>query len=400
MPEKMNDVKQMNYNALMVLQCLFENSDQYRHLSLKEIEKTINKKYGYGPTHNTINKILHYLPDYGFDVRKGTRANPGFYLNSRFFTNGEVLFLIESLKKTRSMSAEDKQQFIDKLNEYLGPEFADVNQRDFLKTKKKDKDLVEKIEIIYEAIKKDRQLWFSVPDEYLVVKGDMAIARELAAKNGMPFEEPVLRIQSNPYKVFMRDGKVYLLYSAQTEKGRYPLMQREVSELSVLWIDPDYEIVPIYRVDDYEMVDDELLDKTDGLYPTGNKNLIYKVRLGDNDEKNKHARNLVVMQRGRIREKFKDNVEFVEEDGVPYAIIKDIYGEAKEFFFRHVRYGCVVSPPSAVKQIRRSVAAMHNAYFPEKEQIPEAYELRRYLEEALGEGHTIEIKHKKETEKK
>ena len=372
MPEKMKDVKQLNYNALMILQCLFENSDQYRHLSLKEIETIINQKYGYGPTHNTINKILHYLPDYGFDVRKGTRANPGFYLNSRFLSNGEVLFLIESLKKTRSMSMTDKQEFIDKLNKYLGPEFSDVNKRDFLKGKQADKDLMEKIEIIDEAIKKNRQLWFTVPEEYLVVKGDLAIARRLAAEAGMKFEEPVRRIQSNPYKVFMREGKVYLLYSSQTEKERYPLMQREVAELSKLWIDPDYEIVPIYRADDYEMVDDELLEKAEGLYPTGNKNLIYKVRLGDSDGNNWSSRAYF-----QIMEKFRDNVEFVEEDGISYAIIRDLYGEAQEFFFRHVGYGCIVSPPAAVKQIRRRVAALHNAYFPEEERLPEA---KRYIE--------------------
>ncbi len=383
MSEKMNDVKQMNYHALMILQCLFENTDQYRHLSLKEIEKKIREKYGDGPSHNHINKILHYLPDYGFDVRKGTRANPGFYLNSRYFTNGEILFLIESLKKTKSMDMSDKQEFIDKLSEYLGPEYSDMNKRDYLKSKKNDKDLVEKIEIIHDAIKLNRQLWFTVPDDYLVVKGDMEIARALARKQGIPVEEPILRIQANPYKVFMKEGKVYLLYSSLNDEGRYPLMQREVDELTKLFIDPDYEIVPIYKAEDYKMVNDELLEKTEGLYPTGRKNVIYKVRLGDPDKNNRNTSQLIAYQEAQIKSKFKKNVEFVEEEGSHFAVIKDVYGDAQEFFFRHIRYGCIVSPPAAVRQIRRSVAAMHNAYFPENEQIEEAYELRRYLDSVV-----------------
>ena len=281
------------------------------------------------------------------------------------------------------MSTNDKQEFIDKLNRYLGPEYADLNEREFLKSRKFDKNLMEKIETIYDAIKQNRQLWFTVPDEYLVVKGDMEIARELAAKGGMPFEEPLLRIQANPYKIFMKDGKVYLLYSSQTQKGKWPLMQREVSEISKLYIDPDYEIVPIYKAEDYEIVDDELLEKSEGLYPTGRKGIIYKVRLGDPDENNRYHNQLITFQKRQIKEKFKENVEFIEEDGINYAVIKDIYGEAQNYFFQHIRYGCIVSPRAAVRQIRRSVAAMHNAYFPENEQIEEAYELRRYLDSEI-----------------
>ncbi len=381
MTKKMNDVRQLNYNALMVLKCLFENSDQYQHLSIKKIESLLKEKYGQGPTHNTINKILHHLSDYGFDVHKGDGRNPGFYLNSRFFTNGEVLFLIESLKKTRSMNEEDKQQFISKLNRYLGPEYAGINNKNTMKAVESDKSVLEKIEIINQAIKSNHQLWFTEPEPYLVVPGDMAVVKMLMEKDGLPFGEPDTRIRSNPYRVFMKKGEAYLLYSAESEDGSLPLMQRRVSELNKLYVDHEYEIVPIYRAEDHQMVNDRLLDRTEGLYPTGNRNAMIKVQLG-------RCGFNVGEQHIKLSDQFRENVSFLNEDGISYALVNDIYDDAEEFFFQHPSCGQIVAPGQMVKRMKRRIGALYNEYFPDNEPIPEGRKLRRNDEpviEHIGE---------------
>ncbi|MBR0137484.1 MAG: recombinase family protein, partial [Erysipelotrichaceae bacterium] len=248
MAEKMSDVKKMNYHALMILQCLFEHSDQYRHLSLKEIERLIRERYGEGPSHNHINKILHYLPEYGFDVKKGTRANPGFYLNSRYFSNGEILYLIEVLKK-KIVYAEDRNEFISKLYSYLGPEMSDTNKREYVKKRKQDKNLAEKIETIDKAIRTDRQLWF---DEGLFSVGGKTT-----------------RIQSNPYRIIEKGGTVSLLYGMEDEDGECYLYLKSLDKMRNFYIDPDYKIIPIYKAKNSQRLNEKLLSGMHGGRITG-----------------------------------------------------------------------------------------------------------------------------------
>ena len=370
MAEKMNDVKQVNYNALMVLQCLFENSDQYRHLSLKEIETIINQKYGYGPTHNTINKILHYLPDYGFDVKKGTRANPGFYLNSRYFSNGEILYLIESIKNIRNMSAEDKNEWINKMSSYLGPEYSDINKRDFIKKKGKDGVQTDKISIVDKAIKSNRQLWF---DYGPFVSG----------------AKPV-RIQSNPYKMIDNGGLVRLLYGAEDENGDYYLYLTDLSSISNLYIDHEYAIIPIYKAKNNQNINDKYLYISLG-GKLRNSNFRYLIlKFTDyNSSSERFTRKgnsgFPVMnidyRKAVLEDRFgSKNIRFFDEDGIQYAVLMtpeyNIY--ATKWLLSNTSVATVVWPQEAVNWIRAEIAKNFNDYYPEKDALNEKQERNLY----------------------
>ena len=367
MSEKMNDVKQMNYNALMVLQCLFENSDQYRHLSLKEIERIINEKYGYGPTHNTINKILHHLPDYGFDVRKGTRANPGFYLNSRYFSNGEVLYLIESINNTRNMSVKDKSEWVSKLSAYLGPEYKDINKRDYIEKKGKDREQIEKIEIIDKAIKSDRQLWF---DYGPFVKG----------------KKPE-RVQANPYKIIDNEGNVRLLYGAEDENGDFYLYLTALSCISNLYIDHEYMIMPIYKAKNSEKINDEFVYNSRGgkIKSTNFRYLILKFTdyASSSDRFNRKSLSGMPFEKVKYRKNILEynfgskNVRFFDEDGIQYAVLMtpEYNMDATEWFLAHTSVATIIWPQDAVDWIRKEIAKNYNDYYPEMEALDEKQEI-------------------------
>ncbi|MCR5067736.1 MAG: hypothetical protein K6A14_06725 [Erysipelotrichaceae bacterium] len=359
MAEKMKDVKQLNYHALMVLQCLFENTDQYRHLGVKDIEKAIRDKYGYGPSHNTVNVILNYLPSYGYDVRKGNRGNPGFYLNSRYFSDGEILFLIENMKKAKSMSEEDKNDFIYKLAAYLGPEYPGMNANNRVRTGKRNAELTEKISMIDRAIKSNRQLWFDITEEKQRTGGG--------------------RVQSNPYRLFERRQEVYLLYSSQGDDGEYYFSQRRVADISNLLVDPEYQAVPMYRVKYYQYINDELLSRVAFESPTVNRNRHLLVRLNG--------------EPGAERDRFRaaiashfnaSNIAFWGQDENEYCYIRDMYGDGELWFFRHYDIATVVWPVSSVKRIRNRIARMHNLYYPENKALDDKTFIS--IRDAEGEG--------------
>ncbi|MBQ6655142.1 MAG: hypothetical protein IJM79_06440 [Erysipelotrichaceae bacterium] len=356
MAEKMNDVKLLNYNALMVLQCLREYSDQYRHLGVREIEALIKGRYGYGPTHNTINKILHYLPDYGYDVKKGTRSNPGFYLNSRYFTNGEILYLIEYLKNDKHLSKDDRIAFVRKLSSYLGPEFVELNERSYLKKGKKDKSETEKIAIIDEAIKKGSVLYFDYcPD----------------SKTGEK-----IRVDSSPYRIFEKKHRMYLLYGWQQNDDFY-LLQVKISEISNLYVDPVYKSRPMYMARNYQYIDDSLLARVETSNPSRRYNYHLLVELPDEQQIEKNSFHMLKGRPASGRQCLKtleahfgeNNVIAFEGRQKTYALIRDIYGDGADYMFAHYQLGKIIWPQAQAKLAKIKIAKLHNLYQPEEEPL-------------------------------
>ncbi len=340
MTEKMSDVKQLNYNALMVLQCLFENTDSIKHLSLKEIEATIRGKYGYGPSHNTINKILQYLPDYGFDVRKGTRANPGFYLNTRYFSDGEIIYLIELFKNSKSFRGKEKERFLQKLHQYLGPSFQEMDDAEL--TERKNKDLAKKIETINTAIKTGKQLWFDVPG-----------IERLHQKN---------RVQSNPYKVFERNGEICLLYGTE-EEGEYRLKQMKIRGISNLFIDPNYVIVPMFKAKNADLIDDVSLSRLSPGEPDRHINDRLLIKLTPQEDRNKREYLNGRFEQNIIRDYFGDkNIQFFEKEEQRYAYIRDVYGDGEEWFFHRYYLGMIIWPEKAVRRMLSRIKPLYEMY--------------------------------------
>lgn len=353
---RMNDVKQMNYNALMVLQCLFENSDQYRHLSLKKIEELIRNKYGFGPTHNTINKILHYLPDYGFDVKNGSRSNPGFYLNSRYFSNGEILYVIESIRKTRSMSDEDKQGMINKFKTYLGPEFSDLDTETAVSVKGKGEQIINNIEQINDAIKKGSILHFSYYSD--------------------PKLKEEIRVESSPYKLFERKGELYLLYGCE-RFGEFYLLQIKVSAMFKLLVDHVYKSTPMFKARNYQYIEDRLLSKVDTENPARRYNYHLLVEMPDKEQVKKNEFWLIKGKpisteqcKKTLESHFgKNNIMFIEADGKSYAMIRDIYGDGSNFMFLNYQLGKIVWPKEETKLAQVKIAKLYNLYNQDKEPL-------------------------------
>ena len=351
MSEKMKDVKQLNYNALMVLQCLFENSDVYRHIGLKEIEELIKNKYGYGPTHNTINKILHYLPDYGFDVRKGTRANPGFYLNSRFFSNGEVLFIIESIRKTKAMTSKDKDNLISKFKLYLGPEFIDIDNQQNIDSKGMEPEIINKIEIINEAIKKEKILQFAI--------------RESGKK-----------VKSSPYRIFERRGGIFLLYGLERDSEVY-LLQVDLNEISNLKVNDKQNRTPIFKARNNQLVDERLLANYDKTHVTERYNHHLLIELPNDKQIIKNMNFFVpgvpvstASCRKTLEKHFgKNNTIHIDDYGTEYLLVRDIYGNGETFMLDNYQLGKIVWPKAQEKIMKIRIAKLYNLYNQDKEPV-------------------------------
>lgn len=145
---------------IRILQILEEKSDSNNALTQEDIANYLNKDYGIEIERKAIARNLSLLKEAGYDI-ESTRN--GSYLASRDFEDSELRLLIDGVLSSRYINARHSKDLIEKLCRLSNERFKSnvkniysVNEW----SKSKSVDLFYNIDVIDEAIEKNRQITF------------------------------------------------------------------------------------------------------------------------------------------------------------------------------------------------------------------------------------------------
>lgn len=145
---------------IRILQILHDKSDPNHALTQEDIATYLNKDYGIEIERKAIARNLSLLKEAGYDI-ESTRN--GSYLASRDFEDSELRLLIDGVLSSRYINAKHSKDLIEKLCKLSNERFKSnvkniysVNEW----SKSKSVDLFYNIDVIDEAIEKNKQITF------------------------------------------------------------------------------------------------------------------------------------------------------------------------------------------------------------------------------------------------
>ena len=107
-PYGLQDKKSLN---MLILEILKQYSDSDHRLTQMEIVDLLEKNYGVPCTRQTVKNNLMLLEDMGYEIS----LQGGVCLMSRQFEDAELRMLIDSVLFSRTLSAEQAEELIEKL---------------------------------------------------------------------------------------------------------------------------------------------------------------------------------------------------------------------------------------------------------------------------------------------
>lgn len=181
-----------------ILEILKKYSDENHLLNYSDIMEKLNTNYDIRPDIKTIASNIGTLTDAGYQIVKC--GNFGCYLAERDFEEGELMYLVDAVNSSNSISAKQVKELIDKLtkscSKYQKNKYKATHKVDYV-TKSKNKEIFYIIETLNEAIEKGVKVSFHY-NEYKVSK-------ELQPR----FQGKVFTI--NPYFLVNSRGRYYLV---------------------------------------------------------------------------------------------------------------------------------------------------------------------------------------------
>lgn len=195
---------------IRILQVLQTYSDSSHPLTYKEIEKKLDSNYNIVVERKAIGRNIALLQDVGYDI---VTTKKGSYLNSRLFEDSELKLLVDGVLSSRHISVVHSKHLIEKLaslsNKYFKSNIKNVcSVNEWNKTE--NKNLFYNIEIIDEAIEKNRQIKFDY-NKYQMDKKLHKTATHIVS----------------PYQMILHNQKYYLMaYHEKWKKVQYFQMDR------------------------------------------------------------------------------------------------------------------------------------------------------------------------------
>ena len=146
---------------LRILQILKEYSDAEHPLKQEDIANYLVRDYGIEIERKAIGRNLSLLKEADFDI---ISTRNGCYLDKRDFEDSELKLLIDSVLCSKHIAPHHSKQLIEKLsklsNKYFKSHIKNIySVNDWNKTQ--NCDLFLNIELVDEAIEKEKQLTFS-----------------------------------------------------------------------------------------------------------------------------------------------------------------------------------------------------------------------------------------------
>lgn len=156
----MNSLEPKKLALIRILQILEKYSDCTHPLKHDEIVKKLEREYSIVVERKVIGRNLSLLQEAGYEI---TTTKKGSYLVSRLFEDSELRLLSDSVLSSRHITAKHSKELIEKLaslsNVYFKSHIKNVySVGDWNKTY--NVELFYNIEIVDEAIEKNRQIQF------------------------------------------------------------------------------------------------------------------------------------------------------------------------------------------------------------------------------------------------
>lgn len=197
----------LNYHVYMeskklsifyILEILKEYSDINHPLTQQNIIDLVYEKYDLFLERKSVSYSLSLLKDLGYDINEIHKK--GSYLLEREFNESEINYLIDAIFSSKSIPQKEAQHLSKKLSSFLSiyerKDFSKVNKISTMSRTKNDEVMLN-IEIINEAIKKNKKITF----DYL----------EYDLNGKLEPRKRKNKYSLSPYLLFNSMGRYYLL---------------------------------------------------------------------------------------------------------------------------------------------------------------------------------------------
>jgi len=219
-----------------ILDILKRYTDENHRLSQKEIADILEKEYNMKVDRKAIKRNLMNLIDFGYELEysESVRSNKNgdeeimysdWYFN-RDFTDAELRLLIDSLLFSKHIPYNQCKRLIEKLerlsNIYFKSKVRHI--RNMPETMPENKQLFYNIEILDEAISKNRQVSFKY-NEY-------DIDKKMRSRKNNKGEERVYIV--NPYQMAATNGRYYLICNLDGKENVSNYRLDRISDIKML----------------------------------------------------------------------------------------------------------------------------------------------------------------------
>ena len=316
-------------SILYTLQILKDYSDENHLLSQSEIAKKIYNLYGMECERKSIGTNIDSLIDFGYDIVK---TNSGCFLASREFEASEIRFLIDAVFSSKSIDSRHSRELADRLSNLLSlyqrKQYKYIYKADEL-NRTNNKELFYNIDIINEAIEKNKQIQF----EY----------NRFCYKENNKKKKPYI---VNPYCLINNQGKYFLVcnYDYFDEIGNYKL--ERIHNIKIL----DTDIKPIKQVKGFENGLDIAKYANENIYMFATNSVNATIQIYDD------------WATAYVEEWFGKNATFYEKDNKIYA---DVVANESSLIYWCLQYGEVIeliTPITTREKIKDILKEMSKRY--------------------------------------
>ncbi len=151
-------------NILCIFEILKKYSDENHILNSNDIKRFLHNDYDLELDRKAIYRNISYLIEFGYDISVFDENKKGFYLRERTFENSEVIMLIDAIASSKFISNKETRELISKLlsHQTIYTQKS-INELCVVKsnTKTLNRDVFYSIEVIQEAIKKNKKIAFT-----------------------------------------------------------------------------------------------------------------------------------------------------------------------------------------------------------------------------------------------
>ena len=299
----------MSYNGnkklsiLCILEILKDYSDENHLLSQTEIVKKLNSIYGIECERKSVGANIDNLIDFGFDITK--IPHKGCYIGERILEPSEVSFIVDVLFSSKSISGSQAKELSSKLSNLLS-KYQRKRYNYIYKAEQvnrtNNKELFYNIEIIQEAIEKNKKISFN----YI--------------RPHYEKDNPQKVYIVNPYFLVNNQGRYYLIcnFDYFNEIGNYKI--DFIKNIKIL----DEERKPITNIKDFEKGIDISKYINEHIYVFGDKTINATIKLADD--------NSITY----VMEWFGKNAKIYKKNNTTYA---DIVSSEKALVYWCLQYG-------------------------------------------------------------
>ena len=200
---------------------LQENTDQDHPVNVQTLIEYLAEK-GIQAERKSIYDDISHLREYGMDIAQHRGRNGGYYVSQREFELSELKLLVDAVLSSRFLTTKQSVALVKKLAALSSTHEAELLRREIVlagRVKQDNDSCFVNIDILYEAIAKNRQITFRYYDWGIDLK------KHFRTNN----------YTASPYALLWDDENYYLIANSQ----RHGLTHYRVDKMEDIQLSPD-----------------------------------------------------------------------------------------------------------------------------------------------------------------